>query len=103
MDDDLVARLVEAEISLGLTLVGGALSTLRLGNMTEFERARCRAQEAYLRARAHVLELPEPLQQTYTIQLQALQAAIDKLPVPQKSEGTEPDALASKPILDSPG
>ena len=100
--DDLVARLVDAEISLGFALVDGALSTLRLGNTTEFERARHGAQGAYLRARAHILELPEPLQQTYTLQLQALQTAIDKLPASQGNAGTEVDSVPSvKRILDS--
>jgi uncharacterized protein HemX len=101
--DDLVARLVEGEISLGLALVDVAQSTLTLGNTTEFEQARQRAQAAYLRARAHILELPEHSQQTYTVRLQALQSAIDELPASESGASAKPDSVPSvKKIIDSP-
>ena len=101
---DLVARLVEGEIRLGVALVEVAVHLRSVGNTSDSEQARNRADTTYLRARAYLQNLPETAKHTYVEQLQALRRAIDGLPAVPHRADAEPDSVPCPPrkIVDSP-
>ena len=57
--DDLIVRLVEGEIRIGLALIEAAVLNLKTGNRKALAEARMRAESAYLRDRTHVQEPPD--------------------------------------------
>lgn len=92
--DDLLARVVEGEIRLGLAFVEAASTSLELRNPGRFDEARSRAHLTYLRARARIRELPEESKQAFSARLLALRQAIDKLPESRSTSRARPDAGA---------